>query len=76
MSYFGWSVENMDYGYKVCYTDQDEKTLKVQVVTNTYDLAEWNRKRYELRSPPSTTWLIIPINTRKEYLQRWKDCPF
>ncbi len=65
-----------DYGYKVCYTDQYEKTLKVQVVTNTYDLAEWNIKRYELRSQPNATWLVIPIKTRKEYLQRWKDCPF
>lgn len=65
-----------DYGYKVCYTNQDEKKLKVLVVTNTYDLAEWNIKRYEFRSTPNTTWLVIPIKTRKEYLQRWKDCPF
>ena len=65
-----------DYGYKVCYIEQNKKTLKVQVVTNTYNLAKWNRKRYELRSPLDTTWLVIPIKTRKEYLQRWKDCPF
>lgn len=64
------------YGYKVCCKMQNKKKVKVHIVTNTYGLAEWHRQRYELRSPPNVTWLVIPIQTRKEYLQRYKDCPF
>lgn len=65
-----------DYGYKLCYKKQNNNKWKIHIVTNTYDLAEWNRQRYELRSPPNTIWIVLPIQTRKEYMQHWKDCPF
>ncbi len=66
----------MDYGYKVCSKIKYKKYCRVRIVTNSYESAEWHRRRYELRSPPNVTWLVIPIATRREYLRRWKDCPF
>ena len=74
-----------DYGYKVCYKLQGKNKLKLYLVTNTYDSAEWNVRWYETHSPldrktqqplENVTWLIIPIKTFIEYKRLWRGCPF
>lgn len=76
---------NNKYGYKVCYKRKGSEKLKVYLVTNTYDGAEWHIRWYESHSPPdrktnkpieNVTWLIIPIQTYREYKRRWRGCPF
>ncbi len=73
------------YGYKVCYVEKGKTTMKVYMVTNTCDLAEWFVRWYE-REPPSdrrtqkplqnVEWIISPITTYLEYKRRWRGCPF
>ena len=70
-----------DYGYKVCYKRQGKSKLKLYLVTNTYDLAEWHIRWYESHSPPEKTlegviWVIKPVTTLKEYQRLWEGCPF
>lgn len=63
----------MNYGYKVYYKKQDK--LKVYVVTNSYDFALWHKDRYQ-KQHPNISLLVMPITTYKEYMQRWRGCPF
>ncbi len=74
-----------DYGYKVCYQQKGSEKLKVYLVTNTYDLAEWSVRWYETNTPldrktkrplENVAWLIIPIKTYLEYRRLWRGCPF
>ncbi len=74
-----------DYGYKVCYMRKGSNRLKVYLVTNTYESAQWNVRWYESHSPPDrktlkplidVEWFIIPITTLLEYKRRWRGCPF
>lgn len=73
------------YGYKVCYKQHGRQKLKLYLVTNTYDSAEWSVRWYKTKAPPdketkrpleSVTWLIIPIKTYLEYKRLWRGCPF
>lgn len=73
------------YGYKVCYKKHGSEHLKLYLVTNTYDSAEWHIRWYENNSPPNkktkqplidVEWLIIPIKTNAEYKRLWRGCPF
>lgn len=73
------------YGYKVCYKRPSKNKLKLYLVTNTYDLAEWHIRWYESHSPPdrqtgvpleNVTWVIQPIQTQQEYKRLWRGCPF
>ncbi len=73
------------YSYKVCYKLKGKKRLKVYLITNTYDLAEWQVRWYE-NNPPldrktgkiiqNAEWLIIPIKSLIEHKWRWRGCPF
>ncbi len=73
------------YSYKVCYKLKGKKRLKVYLITNTYDLAEWQVRWYENNPPPdrktgktiqNAEWLIIPIKSLIEHKRRWRGCPF
>ena len=73
------------YGYKVCYKKHGSERLKLYLVTNTYDLAQWHVRWYENNSPLdkkskrpliNVEWLIIPIKTNSEYKRLWRVCPF
>ena len=74
-----------EYSYKVCYKKQGKKQIKVYLVTNTYDSADWNVRWYK-NNPPAdrktgkiiqnADWLIIPIRTLIEHKWRWRGCPF
>lgn len=67
----------MDYGYKLCYKKKLRSKWKVYFVTNTYHSAEWHKNKYETCSPiKNATWIVLPIRTRKEFMRRWKGCPF
>ena len=73
------------YGYKVCYRELGKTKLKIHLVCNDLNGAEWNVRYYEnheqkdrhtgnlIREP---TWEIIPIKTYLEYRKLWKGCPF
>ena len=73
------------YGYKVCYKELGKQRLKVNLVTNSLRLAEWEIQYYEnhqqrdrktnrlIREP---TWIIKPVKTLLEYKWLWKGCPF
>lgn len=57
-----------EYGYKVCYKKQGNEKLKIYLITNAYELAEWHIRWYENHSPPDktlldVTWIIQPIQT-------------
>ena len=73
------------YGYKVCYREFGKLKLKIHLVCNDLQGAEWNVRYYEnhkqkdrktgnlIRDP---TWFILPIKTYLEYRKLWKGCPF
>ena len=73
------------YGYKVCYRELGKNKLKIHLICNDLNGAEWNVRYYEsheqtdrktgnlIREP---TWEIIPIKTYLEYQKLWKGCPF
>lgn len=66
-----------DYGYKLCYKEQHKNKWKVYIVTNSYESANWHKQAYEMSSPlKNVTWIVLPINSHWEYVQRWKGCPF
>lgn len=74
-----------NYGYKVCYRQQGSEKLKIYVVTNTYDLAEFHIRWYAKHTPSdrktkhpleNVIWLIVPIKTYIEYKRLWRGCPF
>lgn len=78
-------MENNKYGYKVCYREFGKSKLKIYLICNVLDGAEWHVRYYEnhqqkdrhtgnlIREP---TWEIIPIKTYLEYKRLWKGCPF
>jgi hypothetical protein len=70
-----------DYGYKLCYKKRGKEKLKIYIITNSYDLAEFHIRWYAKHGPPDktlsdVTWLIVPIKTYAEYKRLWRDCPF
>ena len=74
-----------EYGYKVCYRKQGKEKLKIYLITNTYDLAEWHIRWYKKHTPTDSDtkrplenviWLIVPIKTYIEYKRLWRGCPF
>lgn len=77
-------IEN-SYGYKVCYKRQGKSKLKLYLITNTYDLANWHIRWYAKHTPSdritkrpieNVEWLIVPIKTYIEYKRLWRGCPF
>lgn len=78
-------MKKKEYGYKVCYRKQGKNKIKIYLVTNSYDLAEWNIRWYKKETPldrktkrpiENVSWLIIPIKTYIEYKRLWRGCPF
>ncbi len=70
-----------DYGYKVCYRKCGNEKLKIYLIVNTYDLAEFHIRWYEKHSSPDktlldVTWVIVPIKTYAEYKRLWRNVPF
>lgn len=70
-----------DYGYKLCYKKQGKEKLKIYIITNSYDLAEFHIRWYAKHSPPDktlldVTWVIVPIKTYAEYKRLWRSVPF
>lgn len=70
-----------DYGYKVCYRKCGNEKLKIYLIVNSYNLAEWHVRWYKTHSPPDktlldVTWVIVPIKTYPEYNRLWRDVPF
>ena len=73
---------NNPYGYKVCYSIPKRKRKLIDKVhTNTYGLAQFEKRRYEKISEDCknplyrATWYIVPIKKR-EYNKIWGNCPF
>ena len=73
------------YGYKVCYKTQGKEKLKIYLITNAYDLAEWHIRWYSKHTPTDrktkrplekVIWLIVPIKTYIEYKRLWRGSPF
>lgn len=70
--------------YKVCYKLKGKQRIKIYLVANTYDLALWHVRWYEINPPPdkagklieNADWLILPIKTLIEHRWRWRGCPF
>ncbi len=68
-----------EYGYKVCYKEYGKTKLKLFLVTNTLDLANWHIRWYEREPPPklkNPQWEIQEVKTKIEYEKLWKGCPF
>lgn len=74
-----------DYGYKVCYKKQGKNRLKIYLVTNAYDLAQYHIRWYAKHPPAdkktkrpleNVIWLIIPIKSYIEYQKLWREVPF
>lgn len=70
-----------DYGYKLCYKKQGKEKLKIYIITNSYDLAEFHIRWYAKHEPPDktlldVTWVIVPIKTYAEYKRLWCEVPF
>jgi len=65
------------YGYKLCCANKNEKHYKIIVITNTYDLAKFEKERHlkMQNKKEKFNWFILPIK-KKEYYKLWKDCPF
>ena len=65
------------YGYKLCCSKKNEKYYKIIVITNTYDLAKFEKERHlkMQNKKEKLNWFILPIK-KKEYYKLWKDCPF
>ena len=72
-------------GYKVCYNKKGNNKLRRHVVTNTIDLAEFEKKYFEKhpeiwskkhhRYITTTKWFVMPMR-KKESKYAWKNCPF
>ena len=78
-------METNKYGYKLCYKNKGNKKLHIYVITNTFDLANFEMQmciKYPKQVEQSNntirgpTWKIIPIKHKKEYQKLWKNCPF
>ncbi len=70
-----------NYGYKVCYKKQSKERLKIYLIVNSYDLAEFHIRWYANHEPPNktlldVTWIIVPVKTYAEYKRLWRDVPF
>ena len=73
------------FGYKICYTENDSKKLRVHLVTNNFEHAQWKASQYEknqeyerntnrlLKSPK---WYVLPVKNKFEFKKLWKGCPF
>lgn len=77
-------LEN-EYGYKVCYKEQNCKKEKVHLVTNSLWLAELEKQWYETHPQRNRktnillinpTWKIHEVKTYLEYSILWRGCPF
>ena len=76
--------ENNKYGYNLCYIEKGHKRKHRYITTNTYGLAEFEKRRCEqtpqrsrrdnhlIREP---TWVIVPL-TKKQAKYIWSKCPF
>ena len=72
-------------GYKLCYHKIGNNKMCRHVVTNTIDLAEFEKKYFEKhpeiwskkhhRYILTTKWFVIPMR-KKESKHAWKNCPF
>lgn len=71
-------------GYKVCYNKQGNNKTKKHIITNTYGLAEFEKKiceRYKIikdknkRFVKPTKWFILPLG-KKESKYAWRKCPY
>ena len=74
-------MQDNNYGYKVCYRKRGNEKLKIYLIVNAYDLAEFHIRWYEKYSPPDktlldVTWVIVPIKTYAEYKRLWRNVPF
>ena len=78
-------MDKTKYGYKICYREYGKTKLKIHLITNSFDLANWrvqyyenhqqlDRKTHKLIKEP--TWCILPIKTYIEYKFLWRGCPF
>lgn len=73
------------YGYKVCYKEENRNKEKVHLVTNSFWLANEEKKWYEnhtefdrktKRILINPTWKIYPVKSYLEYSILWRGCPF
>ena len=72
-------------GYKLCYHKRGNNKMRRHVVTNTIDLAEFEKKYFEKhpeiwskkhhRYITTTKWFVLPMK-KKESKHTWKNCPF
>lgn len=78
-------MQDNKYGYKVCYRKRGKEKLKIYLIVNTYDLAEWHIRWYAKHFPTydktkrrikDVIWLIVPIKTYAEYKRLWRNVPF
>lgn len=72
-----------DYGYKVCYREEDRKRYVRHWVCNTYGGAEWTM-RICMHDPPrakdghklkNPKWKITPLTLKEVTIIR-NNCPF
>lgn len=72
------------YSYKICYRKNNKK-LKLYLITNTLDSANWSVKYYKNYPPvdkktnivlKDKTWYVIPITNRLKHKWLWRGCPF
>lgn len=75
---------NNPYGYKVGYRENGSRRFIRHLITNTYDLANWEMERYKKMKVRSRKdnhiifnpiWEVVPLR-RLESLIVWRDCPF
>ena len=78
-------MDKSKYGYKICYREYGKTKLKIHLVTNDYELAQWRMQYYETHQQynrktkkliNSPTWYILPVKTYLEYSILWRGCPF
>ena len=78
-------AERKNYGYKVCYREENSKALIRYFITHTYRQAVSMRKFYLLYPPRSRIdnhklvnpkWYIVPINRQEVQKGIWREVPF
>ena len=78
------SMNENKYGYKVCYREFNKRKMKIHLICNSLDLAQWHIQWYETHTAydkkkniiNKPTWYIIPIKTFLGYKYLWRGCPF
>ena len=76
---------NKDYGYKVCYKEENSRKYVRYFLTYTYKQAQTALLGY-IRYPPKAReddhilvnpiWKIIPVKKREVKQGIWRECPF